>query len=84
VTGYSRAHEKVITRVADNVDATPGALTIWGAIFRFEDDGTVYRLEQKAGIVRIDSEEACSDVSEESILRRAYAKVCRTFVRWGL
>ena len=53
VTGYSKSDNKIITATADNADATPGALSIWGAIFRFDRDGTVFRFDQKVGTIRL-------------------------------
>jgi hypothetical protein len=53
VTGYSALSQKVATGSATNSEARPGSLSIWGALFQFDDEGTVFRLDQKIGAIRL-------------------------------
>lgn len=53
VTGYSRSSRAIITAAADNARGRD-ALSLWGALFRFDSGGVVYRAGERAGTIRIE------------------------------
>ena len=52
VTGYNRGEKGVITASADSADGA-GWLSVWGAGFRFDKSGIVYREGERAGTIRM-------------------------------
>ncbi|MBV8772683.1 MAG: hypothetical protein JO166_10210 [Deltaproteobacteria bacterium] len=52
VSGYSNSDKAVITS-STRYSEGAGSLSIWGALFRFDNSGMVYRFNQIAGKIRV-------------------------------
>lgn len=55
VAGLNRNTGALVTAVATNGEPNVGILSLWGVLFRFEDDGTIVHLGQGIGHLRMDS-----------------------------
>jgi len=53
VTGYNKGEQGIVTRSADNSDALPGNISVWGMLNTFDADGKLFYLGQRAGSIRL-------------------------------
>lgn len=53
VAGLDKSTGAVITGVATNGEPNVGVLSLWGVLFRFEDDGTIVHFGQGVGHLRL-------------------------------
>jgi hypothetical protein len=56
VTGFNKGDQNIVSFGATNADPTPGSLSVWGMVGRFDEAGTITYLDRPVGKLRPASE----------------------------